>query len=360
MRILHLTHQGDIGGSTNSITWLCRGLAQRGHEVFLACRPESLIASRFPPDGPVRRVDLNLPRGFSLLREAGGWREWIRQNRIDVANAHASLDRHLLSYIALRGSEARIVHTRRNVALSTGGWLRAQFDTRTTSGIIAVSGNVAEDLVRRGIPPEHVHTVLNGLPLEEVRLPDPARAAALRGELGLREGVPVAGVFARRKSQEELLRAAALRAKPLEILFAGIEEDDPLREAARELPEEVTWRCLGFRDDVADLSGLADVFVLPSVIEGFSLALLEAMVRGLPCIASDAGGNAEALAEGAGQIYAPGDVPALAEALARVLDDPAAAADWGRRASARARTEFSVERTVERTEQAYAAMGAPA
>ena len=48
-------------------------------------------------------------------------------------------------------------------------------------------------------------------------------------------------------------------------------------KSAAGLPADVRWRCLGFREDVADLSGLLDLFVLPSRIEGFSLALLEAM-----------------------------------------------------------------------------------
>ena len=356
MRILHLTHQGDLGGATNSITWLCRGLAARGHEVWLACRPDSLLAGRFP-EGPVRLVDLDLKGGPALGGDAFRWRRWMREHSIDVANAHASLDRRVLSYARILGTATRIVHTRRNVALSFGGGLRARFDVATTDAIIAVSDNVAVDLRRRGMPADHVHVVRNGLPLDDVKFPDPARVAALRQDLELRQGVPVAGVFARRKSQEELLVAAARRGRPLEILFAGIEEDDALRTAARELPDAVRWRCLGYRDDVPDLAGLLDVFVLPSTIEGFSLALLEAMVRGLPCIATDAGGNAEALADGAGIVYPPGDVAALSHALDEVLLNADRARELARRGRDRAVTEFDVARTVERTEAVYASIG---
>ncbi len=352
MRILQITHQGDVGGSTNSISWLTAGLAERGHEVWLACRPESLIASRFQ-EGPVRRVDAHLPRGWRLLAEAPRWKRWIEQHGIDLVNAHASLDRHLLSYLRILGTRARVVHTRRNIALSSGGYLRARFDTATSDAIIAVSGKVADDLVRRGIPSGHVEVVRNGLPLAGLPVADPRRVDRLRGELDLRAGVPVVGVVARRKSQEELLQAAARLERPLEILLLGVDEDDELREVAASLPGDVRARCLGFRDDVADVSATFDVFVLPSRIEGFSLALLEAMARGLPCIATDEGGNREALAEGAGVLYPVGDVTALTRELAALLDDPDRAQRLGQRARERAHAEFDVARTVERTEALY-------
>ncbi len=347
-----MTHQGDLGGATNSITWLTRGLAERGHDVTLACRPESLIASRFP-DGPVRRIDFDPPRGLRLLGEARRWKRFVEDGGFDVVNAHASLDRHILSYLRILGVRCALVHTRRNVALSTGGALRARFDVATTDAIIAVSDRVGRDLVRRGMPEDHVFVVRNGLPLSELRAPDPDRAARLRSELELPEGVPVLGVIARRKSQEELLAAAARLDRPVEVLLAGIDEDDALRAAIAALPDRVNARCLGYRDDVPEISTLLDVFVLPSTIEGFSLALLEAMARGLPCVATDAGGNAEALAEGAGLLYPPGDVDALAGHLRALLDDRDAALRLGNHGRARAHAEFDVSRTVERTEAVY-------
>ena len=93
--------------------------------------------------------------------------------------------------------------------------------------------------------------------------------------------------------------------------------------------------------------------MLPSEIEGFSLALLEAMACGLPCIATDAGGNREALANGAGLLVPPGDPAALAKALASLLDDPDAARRMGSAARERAWREFDVRDTIARTEALY-------
>jgi glycosyltransferase involved in cell wall biosynthesis len=348
-----MTHQGDEGGSTNSITWLTRGLAARGHEVWLACRPESLIAERFRGDDGVRLVAARLPRGPRLVAEAARWKGWIARHGIEVVNAHASLDRHLTSYARILGTRAGVVHTRRNLALSSGGWIKARFDAATSDAVIAVSQGVADDLLRRGAPARKVTVVRNGLPLAELRAPDPARVAALHRRLELREGAPVLGVVARRKSQEELLAAAAGLQRPLEILLAGTEGDEALRATARVLPADVRVRFLGFRDDIPEILSLLDVFVLPSGIEGFSLALLEAMARGLPCVASDAGGNREALEGDAGVLFAPGDLDGLGKALAHLLADRDASRAMGERARARAFAEFDVARTVARTESVY-------
>lgn len=352
MKILQMTHQGDVGGSTNSITWLTRGLAERGHEVALACRPQSLLARRFA-EGPVRRVDLDLPRGPRLFAQAWKWKRWIEENGIEVVNAHASLDRHLVSYLRILGLRAALVHTRRNLSLSTGGRARAWFDSATTDAIIAVSKGVAEDLARRGIPQDHLHVIHNGLPLRELRTSDPGRVAQVREELRLPTGIPVVGVVARRKAQEDLLRAAFRLRRPMEILFAGVNGDEALARLAAGLPEGTHARFLGFRDDIPDLSALFDVFVLPSEIEGFSLALLEAMARGIPCIATDAGGNREALEGGSGIVVPVRDPAALADAIAQVLDAPAEARRMAERGRARAYEEFDVSHTVERTESLY-------
>jgi glycosyltransferase involved in cell wall biosynthesis len=352
-----MTHQGDFGGSTNSIAWLCRGMAEHGHDVFLACRPESLIASRFPR-GPVRCVEMRLPRGLALVGESFRWKRWIDDERIDVVNANASLDRHLVSYLRLLGSRAALVHTRRNVVRSTGGTLRGRWDAATTDAIVAVSQDVADSLLDRGVPARRVEVIRNGIPLAELRDADPGRVEALRRSLELVPGVPVVGVVARRKSQEDLLDAAGRLGRPLHVLLAGITEDPEIARRAAALPAGVRVRCLGFRDDVAELSALLDVFVLPSTIEGFSLALLEAMARGLPCVATDAGGNREALGEGAGRLYPPGDAPALARVLGELLDDVEAARALGARARERVRREFDLSRTVARTLELYVRLAA--
>jgi glycosyltransferase involved in cell wall biosynthesis len=91
----------------------------------------------------------------------------------------------------------------------------------------------------------------------------------------------------------------------------------------------------------------ADAFVLPSSTEGHPKALLEAMSAGVPCIASNVGGNRAIIEQGStGLLFDVGDRKALADALARVLGDPASARALGERARARVVERFDLARLV--------------
>jgi glycosyltransferase involved in cell wall biosynthesis len=135
---------------------------------------------------------------------------------------------------------------------------------------------------------------------------------------------------------------AGRRPPPL-FVAAG---DGPLRA---ELEEQIRRtgapvHLLGRRDDVADLLAAADLVVLPSVWEGSPLAAQEALVAGRPLVATNAGGTADLVGDGA-LLVPPADPAALATAIGSLLDDPAAVAALAARARAavgRLPTEESV------------------
>lgn len=352
LRILQATHQGDFGGSTNSITNLSRGLCARGHEVFMLVRAESLLAQRFA-DGPARVLPFAFPR--PSIRGAAALAQILARNRIDVVNCHASRDRYMAiwSRLLLR-SRAKVVLTRRNTPLTTGGPLQSWVVMSGSDRIIAVSGRVKERIVENGVRPDHVAVVHNGIPTGPIDAVTAAEVDALRRELAIPPDRFVIGVVARLKDQSVLLEA--LRGLPADmiVLFLGIDRDERLEERARELGLAQERRYLGFRDRPLPFYRLFDVMVLPSSIEGFSLAILEAMASSLPVIASDAGGNAEAIVEGeTGFLFPPSDARPLADALRALHSDRARARAMGTRARARLLENFTIERTVEKTERVY-------
>jgi glycosyltransferase involved in cell wall biosynthesis len=98
----------------------------------------------------------------------------------------------------------------------------------------------------------------------------------------------------------------------------------------------------GYRSDAWDRLRHADAFVLPSVNENMPLAMLEAMMCGLPCVASRVGGIPEALSADSGLLVAPGDKDALVGAMSRLVDEPGLAARLGARAARVARERFTI------------------
>ena len=113
-------------------------------------------------------------------------------------------------------------------------------------------------------------------------------------------------------------------------------------------------RFLGRRDEVADLLGACDVFVLPSRHEGLGVAALEAMALGCPVVASRVGGLAEAVVhERTGLLVRPGDASALAEALARILGDAALRARLGAAGPALVAERHSAEALVDAYQALY-------
>jgi L-malate glycosyltransferase len=138
------------------------------------------------------------------------------------------------------------------------------------------------------------------------------------------------------------------------ILVGDGEDRANLVSRARELGVSDRVHFAGRVDDPCEYLRAADVFVLPSVAEGMSNSLLEAMSTGLPCLASDIGGNTDLLGRGeAGLLIAADDPRAWAGAIIRVVTGPGFAHTIGTAARRRIEAEFSLEVVVDRYQELY-------
>jgi glycosyltransferase involved in cell wall biosynthesis len=168
--------------------------------------------------------------------------------------------------------------------------------------------------------------------------------------------------YERRKGLEDLVRAAALvqPPAPVRLTLLGTEVDAGYRQHLERVAIELG---IGERvsipgpvpfDQVARHFQSADVFSLPSYNEGLPMALLEAMANGLPVVATRVGAIPEVVQEGVeGYLYEPGDVPALAAFLERLLSDPAMARRMGACSRNRVAQEFGVEAMAGRIFELY-------
>lgn len=237
--------------------------------------------------------------------------------------------------------------------------LMDRLTARRRTATIAVSRRVQEDVCRTlRLPPERVPVLHNGIDLAPFRAP--LDREALRAELGLRSDQVAVLCAARlhpQKNHRGLLQALVRLPSalpPWRCLVAG---DGPERAnleqlaVAHGLQHRVVF--LGQRRDVPRLMRACDLSVLPSDKEGFSNTVLESLAAGLPVVATDVGGNAEAIEHGvSGFLTGRADVEDLAERLAQLIAD----AGLRRRMAAAALAaapRFSLESMVSETQKLY-------
>ena len=284
----------------------------------------------------------------------------LRGGRIDVLHTHKFGSN---VWGGLLGRAVRVpVIVAHEHTWSYEGWpLRRGLDrhvvARGADAFLAVSHEDARRMAEvEHVDPRDVLVVPNGIP--PPRLP---RAGAVRRELGIPPDAPVIGTAARLSRQKApgvLVRAAArLRGEfpHLRVLIAGAgREEAAVRALIRELGLEDTVLLLGARTDVPDVLAALDVAVCASRWEGSPLSVMEYMASGLPIVATAVGGVPDLIEPGVhGVLVAPGDPVALADAVAGLLRDPAAARAMGRRARERQRREFDLGVTVQRLERLY-------
>lgn len=231
---------------------------------------------------------------------------------------------------------------------------------RSADCVVSVCQAFAPRLIAYGVKPGRIR-ILHNAAAPALPIPEPERAQ-LCTRLGIRTGESVLltiGRLSLEKGHADLLCALArLSSSGLEwkLVIVGFgPERAALGELARSLGIGQQVIFAGFHADVAPYYAIADLFILPSHSEGSSNVLLEAMMAGVPIVATRAGGNPEiVLHEDTGLLVPVGDHAALADAIARVMRQPELAARLIKSACARATSEFSEERYRRRLVRLYA------
>lgn len=358
-RLLLLTDEMEVGGTQRQIVYLARGLDRRRFTPTVAYfRNRSFLADELARDGiaveeiPRRgRLDPSFP---------GRLAAFLRRGRFDLMHCFAfsgeawgALARRLLP-----SAERPVLLTsvrNRYDWYSPWQWRLKSWTASQSARIVANSRNGAEHaagMMRRAAGA--IDVVYNGVA---------ESPAAARGEPGSESGGSACALFVGRlvgqKNLPLLLRAMSrLRdaGTPLRLRIAG---DGPLRAvvetqvAALGLADRVAL--LGERPDARVLMEESDFVVLPSLREGLSNVILEAMIAGRPVIATAVGGSVELVDDGRTGILVPSDDDAaLAAALARLAGDVALRRRMGQAGRDRAAAQFTVDAMVRRMEAIYA------
>jgi glycosyltransferase involved in cell wall biosynthesis len=332
MKVMFLVRDLAIGGSQRQLALLAAGLARRGHDVAVVV----LYAG-----GPLEALLAGSGARLLSLGKAGRWhavaplarlRRLLLSERPHLIYAFLPAQTTIAALLLPPHLDTKLVFGLRAAAMELGhydalnaltyrseAWLSRRADL-----IIANARAVRADAIRRGLPPERIAVVPNGIDTETMR-PDPATGRALRRAWGLSDDAFVIGCVARldpMKDHASLLRAAAgfARENP-DARFVCV-GDGPLRVELERLAnslalaDRVVW--VGEIADARAAYNAFDIATLASAFgEGFPNVVGEAMACGIPVAATDVG-DVRLVVDAQGEVVPPKDPDALRAAWGRL------------------------------------------
>ena len=358
MRITHVISDTGIGGAGRYLLSLLPGGERHGWEQTVYV-PEGPLAEALRADGLCKVIPMPWgERSFSLSL----WR-WLARNLqpTDLVHTHASLAARLIA----KSRCTPVVLTRHTLgaALPPGGlpaWKRRLhgFVAETWSdATIAVSEACRQRLLAEGVAEDSIRLIYHGIDTAPYLA---AQGSAPQADGDTKQGPTIITVarLTPVKGLLHALEAAALlqqAGRNFTWVFVGDgPQAEELRQRAKALGLEKRVHWLGFREDIPALLAASQIFALPSLEEALGLALLEAMASGLPVVASQVGGIPELVQdEEQGLLVPPAAPQELAQALLRLLDDPALAARLGEAGQARLLANFTAQKMWRETDALY-------
>ena len=368
-RIVHVVHRFAMGGMENGLVNVINGMGCDYRHAIVCLDQSTDFADRLQHDD-VEIVSLHKKPGKDLPHYRRLWQALraLRPSIVHTRNigtieagliARTAGVRHVLhgehgfDVNDLHGTHSRYRQLRR---------LASPFVRRFVCVSEQIRGWLERDI---GLPPGKLVQIYNGVDVD--KFSDVGRDAArktLRAHGVERDFVVgTVGRLEEVKNQTELLSAYARRcarnpefaASTAVVLLGDGSQRDALWQQANDAGIAEGVHFLGARDDVAALLPGFDLFVLPSLNEGISNTLLEAMACGVPVVASRVGGNAELFVDGReGTLYESGDDDALGAVLARYFDNKLMRLERAVAARRHVVREFSLARMVERYRALYA------
>lgn len=330
LRVLHVTKGLDAGGTEQLLVLAARfrDRARVDLEVAYLVPTMDALVPRLHDEG----VATPCLRGQPWFdpRWVGRLRRLLRDEPVDVVHAHAPLvasGARLAVRSLPRADRPAMVTTLHNVWSSHHVAVRAL--DRATERLDDLRITVS-DGVRASMPGrtgERTRTLVHGVDVAALRGAADRRAA--RERLGIADDEVLVGTVANLRSNKaypDLLAAAAevVGAAPnVQFVAVGQGPLQPELEARRdELGLGDRFRFLGYRPDATDLIAGFDLFALASTFEGLPLAVMEALVLGVPVVATRVGGLAELITSGVeGELVPAGQPPRLAAALIDLAED---------------------------------------
>jgi len=367
MKVLQVLGGGTWGGGSVVVMAYISAMIRRGDEVWVLCLDDD-VERRFAEAGckTVRsRFWFHPINPFDVVPFIELWR-LCRREKFDLVATHTSKGGFLGRLAAKAAGAPHIVHHAHGFAFreTQKRWIQRCYITlerlasRACDLIISVSEDHRQGGLRERVaPPEKIVTVLNGIDVDSFRSQPKPRGRDLV--------IGIASRLAPKKGIGDLIEAfpAIHAAHPnARLMLVG---DGPsrvdLEAQARRTGLAHRIEFTGFREDVPEILASFDIVIQPSISEGLSISVLEAMAAAKPLVACDIQGNREIITDFQnGLLVPPSDPPRLAKAIAWLLDHPSPAQALAARARADCQARFSRDRMVKQILESYDGVVRPA
>ncbi|MEZ4662556.1 MAG: glycosyltransferase family 4 protein [Caldilineaceae bacterium] len=380
IKVLHLiTHLG-IGGAQDNTLLTVQGHARDKYEVHLAagedytewqergraCADEFFVI-------PELYRSANPPAD---IRTINYLTDFMRQHEYQIVHTHSAKAGTLGRLAARRANVPLVIHTFHSFGwqvacnANVSPWRRyagelkkqvymfiERYAASVSDALITVSElNRQEALDIRLAPAEKFTTIYSGIDLNRFNVQVDRRQQCL--DMGLDPARPVVGTIGRlsvQKAPLDFVAAAKLvlaRKPELQFIMIG---DGPLADQVHAaIGDEERIKVFGYRSDIPNIMGILDLFVLTSHWEGLGRALTEAMLSGVPVVATNVDGVPELVTHGeTGLLSPPGDPARFAQQILWQLNHPAEATAMSQAARARVAPTFGSDKMVRQIEQLY-------
>ncbi len=362
IKILHVTYDMAIGGTEQVIRQLVENTDPEKFEVAILCLENNIgdIGQELIKQG-IKVSKLNRQEGFdfSLLRAI---RQFIRANQIDILHCHQYTP-YSYGILASFFTAVKVIFTEHGRFYpDSSSWKRRIINpvlAMVTDRITSISEATREALIRyEFLPGKQIQVIYNGIADLSKNTYD---VLTLRNELGLDENNIVLGTISRLdpiKNHQMMLSAfksVEVQYSEARLLIVG---DGPLMQELKQQCEQldIVNKVIftGFIIEPQKLLKIMDIFLLPSLSEGTSMTLLEAMSFSKPCIVTDVGGNPEIVKnEETGLIIPSGDVNALTKSCLDLINNKQKQITLGQNGRERYKKSFTVTNMIAEFEALY-------
>jgi glycosyltransferase involved in cell wall biosynthesis len=351
-----------LGGGERIVLRLAALLPHYGYRASIltfSAHPES--AGLESPPCPIYLLPLQRTYDLAALRAAWRLRQFLKQQRVQIVQTFFESSDLWAGFVTKTMSDAKLIWSRRDMGILRGNKHHVAYRlmSRIPDRVFAVSEEVRQHCVGVDrIKSSLVETVYNGIDIAEWNTV--ARPAKVPGAFV----VATVGNIRRVKGHDVFIKAAASIAAQFPQVSFNIAGDvlEPdyfaeLQTLIRDLKLSDRFHFVGGVKNLREYLSIADIFVLPSRSEGFSNAIVEAMAASLPVVATDVGGNREAVTDGVSGLIVPSEDPAaLAAAITRLLSDPSKAREMGAAGKKLASEKFTTDAMMHQITLAYAGL----